>query len=275
MKIKYLGTGAAEAIPALFCHCPICENARKQKGKEIRSRTSVMIDEVMIDFSPDVFFNMIRYELAYADLEYLLVTHSHLDHFDAGELVMRNPTMYSHALKHHLLHIYGNKTVHTIFKRISALDNQGEPITGMQFNEIKYEQPFQCGSFTITALQANHKPDEEAMIFLLEKNGKCILYAHDTGELYPNVYAYLEKKAIQLDFVSLDCTCGTLDCENGHMGFNNVLKVQKRLKPFLKLNALIVISHFSHNGKATHTLLEQMCQNTGIIPTYDGIEFNI
>lgn len=275
MRIKYLGTGAAEAIPALFCHCPVCENARNQKGKEIRSRTSVMIDDLMIDFSPDVFYNMIRYDLSYAELEYLLVTHSHLDHFDAGELVMRNPDIYSNNLQDRTLHIYGNKTVNTVFQKISALDNQGKPIKGMLFHEISYEQSFQCGSFNVTALKANHKPDEEAMIFLLEKNGKHILYAHDTGELYPSVYAYLERNAIQLDFVSLDCTCVTLDCENGHMGFNNMLKVRQRLEPFLKLDATIAISHFSHNGQATHTMLEKMCQNKGIIPTYDGIEFNL
>ena len=35
MKIRYLGTGAAEGIPAVFCECSICKNARKVKGKEI------------------------------------------------------------------------------------------------------------------------------------------------------------------------------------------------------------------------------------------------
>ena len=28
MKIAYLGTSAAEGIPALFCHCDVCKYAR-------------------------------------------------------------------------------------------------------------------------------------------------------------------------------------------------------------------------------------------------------
>ena len=51
MKIKYLGTGAAEGIPAIFCNCSICKNAKNMKGKEIRTRCQAIIDEeIIIDF---------------------------------------------------------------------------------------------------------------------------------------------------------------------------------------------------------------------------------
>ncbi len=29
MKLQYLGTAAAEGIPALFCNCPVCTAARR------------------------------------------------------------------------------------------------------------------------------------------------------------------------------------------------------------------------------------------------------
>ena len=29
MKIKYLGTAAAEGVPAIFCNCETCKEARK------------------------------------------------------------------------------------------------------------------------------------------------------------------------------------------------------------------------------------------------------
>lgn len=29
MKLQYLGTAAAEGIPALFCSCPVCTAARR------------------------------------------------------------------------------------------------------------------------------------------------------------------------------------------------------------------------------------------------------
>lgn len=45
MKIKYLGTGAAEGIPALFCRCAICNEARKRGGRELRTRSQAIIDD--------------------------------------------------------------------------------------------------------------------------------------------------------------------------------------------------------------------------------------
>ena len=38
MKLKFLGTGAAEAIPALWCECELCQNAIRKGGKELRRR---------------------------------------------------------------------------------------------------------------------------------------------------------------------------------------------------------------------------------------------
>ena len=54
MKIRYLGTAAAEGWPALFCSCPICTHARTQGGKNLRTRTQAILDgELLIDFPPD------------------------------------------------------------------------------------------------------------------------------------------------------------------------------------------------------------------------------
>ena len=42
MKLQFLGTSAAEGIPALFCNCPACQYAYKTGGKEIRMRAGAM-----------------------------------------------------------------------------------------------------------------------------------------------------------------------------------------------------------------------------------------
>ena len=36
MEIQYLGTAAAEGLPALFCDCETCRKARNIGGKEVR-----------------------------------------------------------------------------------------------------------------------------------------------------------------------------------------------------------------------------------------------
>ncbi len=42
MKIKYLGTAAYEGLPAIFCECDTCNEARKRKGKNIRTRSQAL-----------------------------------------------------------------------------------------------------------------------------------------------------------------------------------------------------------------------------------------
>ena len=45
MKITFLGTAAAEGVPAIFCNCEYCQNARLKGGKNIRTRSQEIINE--------------------------------------------------------------------------------------------------------------------------------------------------------------------------------------------------------------------------------------
>ena len=47
MELLVCGTAAAEAIPALFCHCPLCSQARERGGKNLRSRTAYQLGETI------------------------------------------------------------------------------------------------------------------------------------------------------------------------------------------------------------------------------------
>lgn len=52
MRFQYLGTAAAEGFPAIFCNCEYCQNARRLKGKNIRTRSQAIIDrETFVGFS--------------------------------------------------------------------------------------------------------------------------------------------------------------------------------------------------------------------------------
>ena len=48
MKIKYLGTAAAEAFPAIFCNCKYCEEARELGGKNIRTRSQSLVNDDLL-----------------------------------------------------------------------------------------------------------------------------------------------------------------------------------------------------------------------------------
>ena len=76
MKIRYLGTAAAEGFPAAFCNCSSCISARKNLKKELRTRSQLLVDEdLMIDFPPDSYCHAMRFGVDLSAVRYLLVTH--------------------------------------------------------------------------------------------------------------------------------------------------------------------------------------------------------
>jgi len=58
MRIRFLGTGAAEGIPAINCDCPHCRRAREEDGKLMRERASILFSlpgyELLVDTPPDI-----------------------------------------------------------------------------------------------------------------------------------------------------------------------------------------------------------------------------
>ena len=48
MKLKYLGTAAAEGYPAMFCNCENCRKAFAKGGKNIRSRIQALVEDALL-----------------------------------------------------------------------------------------------------------------------------------------------------------------------------------------------------------------------------------
>ena len=85
MKLEpvFLGTGAAEMYPNPFCGCETCERARR--NHETRLRAAFLLDEtMMVDFGPDVCAASQHYGVPLYDVEHVLITHTHEDHFNSA-----------------------------------------------------------------------------------------------------------------------------------------------------------------------------------------------
>ena len=277
MKLIYLGTAAAEAVPGMFCECSFCENARKRGGKELRRRSGALIDDdLLIDFSADTNTAMLSLGKRLSDVKNLIFTHSHSDHYCYSELGFRRaPAFCILPEDREPLHIYGNGNVTD-----ALLKEYGENAVkahGLDINFVPPYVPFQAGEYTITPLSVVHCLPEDAYIYLIEKNGVRILYANDTGVFPEKTFEYL--KGIKLDIVSLDCTMGFISNEVGHMGFPANLKVKKILEEngCVKKDTVFISHHFSHNGLRapegdwTYEYFTQMAAPHGFIMSYDGM----
>jgi len=267
MKLRILGTAAAEAWPAIFCGCPTCRRARQAGGNNLRSRASVQIDDVhKIDLPPDTYYHTIRFGLDLASLKHLFITHSHEDHFDTDELNYIKPP-FAHDLTNAPIRIYGNERV------IGAI---GERFDGSELVEPHLLEPFatvRADHLRYTPIIAQHAPHETALNYIIQSDADTVLYASDTG-LYDEVT--MEHLAgYRFDLMIIECTQGTLEMPSRyHMGLNGVRELRKRLVGLgsARPDTRLVITHFSHNMGLLHDELAAIAEPEGIEVAYDGIE---
>jgi phosphoribosyl 1,2-cyclic phosphate phosphodiesterase len=90
LRLTFLGTGAAEGFPALWCRCQRCQTARARGGRNLRFRSAALInDDLLLDVGPDLVASAVRLGLDLAPVQALLVTHPHSDHLDPTVLMWR------------------------------------------------------------------------------------------------------------------------------------------------------------------------------------------
>lgn len=272
MKIKYLGTGASEGIPALFCRCPICEEARRRGGRELRSRSQAIIDDkLLIDFPADSYLHIQKYNMDFSSIKNLLITHSHDDHFYPFDLLMRLPA-YGHNMGTDVLHIYGNHEVGEYLKEAAERFSVPEIWDFIEYHEVKAFQKLQIDNYTIYPLPARHMKNENALIYFIESEGKSILYGNDTGVFYDEIWDFLEDKKI--DCVSLDCTMGKYPVDPVHMGFANDLEIRDKLLHMgcAGKETKWICVHFSHNGGMLYEEMKEWAGTENFETAWDGME---
>ncbi len=268
MKVRFLGTAAFEGIPSLFCGCALCAKAKQIGGKELRTRTSVMIDDdLKVDFPPDTLLHMHRDGIDLDQVKDLLFTHSHSDHLYAEDLVARFPG-YAQA-QERPIHVYGNDI--TLAKIRQVFEANGGVKDCYKLHRLRTYEKVELQTGTAVPLLAAHDQNETCHLYYIEKNDKAIFYGHDSGKFPEETWEWLKDK--KLDLVVLECTVGKVDYWKSHMNVDAVLEAKARMEQYGMLNAdaRIVVTHFSHNGGLSHTDLCGIFEPHGIEVAYDGL----
>ena len=282
MKIQFLGTAAAEAAPAVFCACDHCRYAREKGGKEIRTRSGALIDgKIKIDFGPDSYAHSLQYGLDYSLLHSVLITHTHEDHLNVDDLTLRRPPFGHLRPGDGPMTVYGNARLGemlaphisdcTKFQRMipfETVDIEGYQVTALE--AVHFLKNGEEKKYPVIHEGQEYYRAEEALFYLIEKDGESILYAHDTDEFTPADMDFLAGKKI--DLISLDCTNGKLNLDYvGHMGARENLRMREKLMQngAADEHTIFVANHFSHNGLLPYEELEKLVP--GFIVSYDGL----
>jgi len=285
MKIKILGTAAAEGWPGIFCECSVCQKARKLGGKNIRTRSSILIgEEHKIDFPPDTYLHLVKYNISFSRIKYLFITHAHYDHYNPSDLLMRKfPPFTRTPLPS--LKIYGNSLAQRwTFDLLKIMERNFEknfPLYNFEFQLVEPFKEFRAGNLRILPLLANHDKSQICYNYLFSTSHWSFLQAFDTGWYPEETWEKLKEIASQkaFDLVIMDCTNGKIETgkKGGHLGIKEIIEMKKKLtsQGNIKNNSRFIATHFSHGGGLLHQELEKILLPEGIEVAFDGMEINL
>jgi phosphoribosyl 1,2-cyclic phosphate phosphodiesterase len=267
LRVTLLGSAAAEGVPALFCDCDTCREARRRGGRDLRRRTAYLWDDTLVDLGPDLLGQSLAFGLDLSRLRHLLITHTHEDHFLPASLAYRRPG-YSMVPPAAELTVYGNATVQ---RRLEALD---WPLADLRLavcvlrpgEEVRLD-----GQRSALALRAAHNPAEECLFYLLRAPEGAILIANDSAWWPEDTWQRLGEE--RLDVAIIDCTYGLSDNLGGHLPAAEVVRAAAELRRLgiLSPTGRVIANHFSHNGRCLQADLEARLGSEGVEVGYDGM----
>lgn len=283
MRIQFLGTGASEALPVMYCDCELCQKCRELGGKNIRTRQQTIInDDLLIDFPADTVMHSTLHGLCFSKVHTCLVTHAHEDHLCPTELFSRSGSTLK--MVEPVLTFYGSEKV------IGQIKHSTENPEKSRMARVQIDEPFQ--SFTVrdykvTPLAADHANAYcGPFLYLIEKDGKAYLHGLDTAYFPESTWEYLSKLDIHLDAVALDCTFFNWDhldkhgvdgCSYGHMGMFCCSQVKERLLEIgiADENTHVILTHLAHTAASTHDEMQKRADEYGMTVAYDGMILEI
>ena len=243
MKLTFLGTGAADW------------NGPDERG-EYRRLTSTLLDgRLLIDVTKTV-LDSIPDPAAITDVFF---THSHGDHFDIDALRALAPCrVYAHE------------------SWANEIDGEGLTIVPLAVG-----RPVEAAGFTMIPMASNHSTAREyetTLHYLVEKDGKRLLYATDGAWLLNGEHHIIGRKT--LDSAVFDATIG-----DGHEGdyrifeHNSIDMIRMMLRSMLKMGRLredapVFLTHMARTLHAPQAALEAQTEKPFVV-CFDGMEAQI
>lgn len=286
MKIVFLGTSAAEWYPSPWCRCRHCKAARESENeKDKRACSSIWLEPgVLVDIPPDIASSASRFRVDLSSLRAILVTHPHDDHlyprFLAQRWTPKNPKeefpVAGTVTELSPLPIYGSEA--SLEKIRSFLPMPPEEIR-LDLKPLKLlSWAGVCDGVKVLPLPANHMVGTgAAFIYIIEAEGKRLLYAVDTGSLGPLAMAPL--KGLKLDAVVCEATSGLAPSppKLEHMNLEVAKKFRLELISVgtISPETPFVLTHLSPHWFPPHSEIAEKLAPDGMIVAYDGLAMEV
>ncbi len=256
----FMGTGAGCGVPAFFCDCPACEEAR-ENPELARGDCGVMVsgnERTLIDTPPDIRRYFEREDVK--EIDNLLFTHWHYDHVGGlGEL-------------EYMVQLRTKRPIPT-YASPYTLESIGKEFEYMMYcvatAPLQPDQVLVLDDVSYTPLPVTHALGTYG--YLIETEDTRLFYASDTAKLPPETAERIQG----VDVLAMDATYWK---ENGAPTSHH--SVQECIEEGLELGAKkIYLTHLCMHYSEPVTLAQlndYLAQYDGRVEAaQDGLSFSI
>ena len=282
MQVTFLGTAATPSMPIPFCTCQVCTDARRVGGKNLRRRSSIIInDDLLVDIGPDVATASFEHNLSLAGISVCLQTHSHEDHLDTEFIISRHAE-YGTVVSSDLLFVGSSETLRAVDAIVcrrceygSIFDPDTQAALKMNVLSVTPYEACAVGNYRVTGYPANHGTDQGYLLYSIEQGYHAVFYGTDTSVLSEEVWEHLLLHRTRYDLLVLDHTYGIgLDSRPAdYLGSRDVIAHADRFREvgLLKDNGIVYATHISHEGNLEHDELDEYAGKHGYRVAFDGL----
>jgi len=267
--LHFLGTGAADwpwhSPPSPLPTAP---------GDWRRSTMTLIDDRILVDAGPSLPDAMATFAVAAEAITDLLLTHTHIDHYD--------PTSVEMLLAHR-----STSTPLRIWSPDAAAPFALAPTC--QVERVRPGERFSCGAYHVTALAANHhRVGGTTLHYLFVGRGTRWLYALDGGWLPCATWYALHDATVHgagpLDALVIDATIGDIPddyriFQHNALPMIRMMVASLRREGMLAPTAPVVLTHLARTLHGSQGEIEALVTGDDPIPgavvSYDGLALNL
>lgn len=292
----FLGTGASELVPSVWCNCDRCERVRRMGGRNRRRNAAFFVQpDILIDMPPELPSQAWECNVNLVDVRHLVITHAHGDHLypnwlkwrqgplpsddplperkDAESWAERLRRSYTFPRFGELqpLNVWGSPRVIDIVR--TALKDDLKRLA-LRLNVVMAGERFETGDVWWLPLNANHRSAGDTPYnYIIGRGDTTWLYGLDSGGFDAQAWDIFAD--FQFDAVVLDATAGDAYTEAtpSHLNVDKIRTTVRTLydKALLRPDGRVFLSHLNNHHWPPHDELAPQLATEGLIVACDGM----
>jgi len=255
MKTKFLGTAANGGLPQLDCGCLNCVAASKKKNLR-RLRSSLLVrtgdKKIVLDCGPDFRQQMLTEGLRLQEIDLIVVTHLHWDHFGglmelAGGKPSSVPVLMSKKNK-----------------KILMMRDEIKFLVDAKF--VRLVSEIEGKGIGVELFEVPHDPNFPTDAVIVHGDNKQVWYSPDVAKITGEMLDRMEA----VDQIIFDATF--LNEDNFPAKKFNHITIEESAPVLVKLKKEIIFSHINHSEDLVK--MERFLYRFNFVLAKDGMEID-